>query len=166
MARCTAEPAACQRRDIRPRIGSEHQDSKEWIDRLDCPICGAPKKLTLTPGEQHRFVWKCHASDCDPADIRAWLLERVTADHLGNYARFRRPAPKRTDADALAEIEKILTGPAETPAILRIRIGAALWCGGRVPDDWLGLLALAERAGVGRRQRYEAAARMGATRGP
>lgn len=162
--RCDASTDICQPEHLRPRIGSQPQRGNGLVDKFDCPVCRAPNKVTLQAGTMgQRFIWCCHAAKCDPTSIREWLLERITADHLGDYARFREPAKPLTKDEQLTTalrklraVERALTEPGCSPAVLRIRMAAVIWNGGKIPDDRADFLALAERAGVGRSQRYEA----------
>lgn len=159
---CTHED--CLSEWISPRIGAKPQKRDPSKHGMDCPLCGAG--FSIGPGTSHRYVWHCHRKPqpCDPTDLREWLLHHVTVQHLGDYKRFRdQPARRLTKDEQLAEaqkklraIERTLTENSNTPALLRIKQAAVLWNSGAVPDDRAGFLALAERAGVGRSQRYEA----------
>lgn len=66
--------------------------------------------------------------------------------------------------DLCAAVTAIITDPKiRALADLKIRLAEVIW-NESVPDDWAGFLAFAERAGVARRGRYDAAARWGRLR--
>lgn len=138
-----------------------------------CP-CHDDRKasLSINPGRIQRVVWNCGA-ECDPGDIRAALLGKgVDESCLGRYG-----LPKRqiqpgmrvqgydpaliADVKRLRAIEKI---PRTINGKLYLMCVQAVFEGdGDLPPDPLVLLpvnaddfvALAKRAGVERRYRYE-----------
>ena len=85
----------------------------------------------------------------------------ISVDCLGTYGRKRPAAPADHDAAELrAQVERILADrEVRSPSELRLRMAEVAW--GPAPVDWRGFVAFAERAGVSRSKRYEAAARWG-----
>lgn len=77
---------------------------------------------------------------------------------LGGYAR--KPLAMRTDSDLRDSMAAVLADrEIRALADLKLRMAEVLW--GDAPADWDGFVAFAERAGVSRSKRYEAAARWG-----
>lgn len=172
-ARCQHSDAADCLADIAVKLGVRPREQFPHKYVGDCPVCGHHDKLSAEPGTGDWIVWWCNrrkrgqAGWCDPAEIRGKILESVSADHLGGYARFRSDVKPRLSRDdqlaqalrKLSRIERLLRTEGMPPADLRVRIGAELWNDGTEPDDRGGWLALAEESGVGRSQRYEGWAR-------
>lgn len=165
---CRDEPITC-RRKIADRFGLVPHKTKSWQFTGACPGCGHGG-FSITAGEQGhaplRHIWhcNCHRCGCDPADARD-AMERagVQPDCLGTYARKpRTERPAETEADQLrAALAAILADDKiRALADLKLKVAELAW-GQVVPADWTEFLAFAERAGVGRRQRYEAAERWG-----
>ena len=91
------------------------------------------------------------------------LRAGVPADCLGVYAR--KTAATRDDpaSDLRTAMAAVLAdGGIRALADLKLRMAEVLW--GEAPADWDGFVAFAERAGVSRSKRYEAAARWGRQR--
>ena len=138
-----------------------------------CPVHDDRKaSLSINPGNVHRVVWHCGA-ECDPGDIRAALLGLgVDESCLGRYG-----LPKRAvvpgmrvsgvspgivaDAKRWQAVRKLpttLNGKLYLMCVQAISEGD-----GDLPPDPLVLLpvnaddfyALAKRAGIERRYRYE-----------
>jgi hypothetical protein len=174
MAGCSKTPAVCLRKDIGPKLsGGEPQKAKSWQWTAKCPVCGAAGKLNISPGTQGpfppRFIWHCAARKCDPGQIREQLLITISSMCLGTYGRNRparpaEPAAAQQELSALRDaIDAVLSdSKIRAPADLRLRIAECLW--GEAPGDWDAFLAFAERAGVQRSKRYEAAAAWGRLR--
>jgi len=138
-----------------------------------CP-CHDDRKasLSINPGTIQRVVWHCGA-ECDPGDIRAALLDRgVDESCLGRYGLPKRavvPGMRVQGRDpaiiadakrwqAVAKLPRGLNGKLYLMCVQAISEGD-----GDLPPDALKLLpvsmddfvALAKRAGVERRYRYE-----------
>ena len=98
---------------------------------------------------------------CDPADARdAMLKAGISADCLGIYKRNTHRERDGEAARVRAEMAAILADPKiRALADLKLRMAEVVW--GEAPPDWTGFLAFAERAGVQRSKRYEAAYRWG-----
>ena len=128
--------------------------------------------LSINPGSVQRVVWHCGA-ECDPADIRAALLDRgVHESCLGRYGLPKRavvPGMRVTSissgivADAkrwqaVAKLPRSLNGKLYLMCVQAISEGD-----GDLAPDPVKLLpvnaddfyALAKRAGIERRYRYE-----------
>ena len=87
----------------------------------------------------------------------------VPADCLGAYARktaATRDDPAGNLRTAMAAV--LADDKIRALADLKLRMAEVLW--GEAPSDWDGFVAFAERAGVSRSKRYEAAARWGRQR--
>lgn len=146
-----------------------HKD-KSWQFGGACPHCGHGG-FSITAGDQGHFplrhVWhcNCHRCRCNPADVRAAMARAgVPADCLGTYARTTAARETDGEADALriAMAAVLADDKIRALADLKLRVAEVLW--GDAPADWEGFVAFAERAGVSRSKRYEAAARWGRQR--
>ena len=155
---CQLTKIACFTGHVLPQIERWRRDKEQgygccpWHDDVHA-------SMSIRPGDKVRFVWCCETG-CDPADVRAGLLRRgIGAGCLGTYGTSRRPAARDaddSDAKKLLAISDAL-GATGTPAILRIRIRNIIDGGGDdLPRERAAFLALAERAGVKKSQRYEA----------
>lgn len=138
-----------------------------------CPVHDDRRaSLSINPGMVHRIVWCCGA-ECSPEDVRA-ELERLGADPscLGGYGKPRRlvqPGMRIIGHDPalVADAKRyhaILKLPADLNGkLLRMCIQALSEGDGDLVPDPLLLLpvntddfyALAKRAGIERRYRYE-----------
>jgi len=138
-----------------------------------CPVHDDRKaSLSINPGHIQRVVWHCGA-ECDPGDIRAALLDLgVDESCLGRYG-----LPKRAitpglriqghDPALIANVKRyhaILKLPEMSSGkMLKMCIQAISEGDGDLPPDPLVLLpvnmddflALAKRAGIERRYRYQ-----------
>lgn len=87
----------------------------------------------------------------------------VPADCLGTYAR-KGPVSVEGEADGLRAAMAAVLADNEIRALadLKLRMAEVLW--GEAPADWEGFVAFAERAGISRSKRYDAAARWGRQR--
>ena len=138
-----------------------------------CPVHDDRKaSLSINPGNVHRIVWHCGA-ECDPGDIRAALLDLGIHDScLGRYGLPKRAAAPGIriighDPGLVADskrLQTILKLPRDLNGKLYIMCVQAISEGdGDLPPDPLVLLgvnaddfyALAKRAGIERRYRYE-----------
>jgi hypothetical protein len=157
-AACGLTKIACFTGHVLPRIERFRRDGDQgygccpWHDDTHA-------SMSITPGNVVRFVWCCEAG-CDPADVRLGLLRRsIPEGCLGTYGTSRRPSPRdagEPDSKKLLAISDALSAPG-TPAILRIRIRNIIdGRGDDLPRDRAEFLELAERAGVGKSQRYVA----------
>jgi hypothetical protein len=91
------------------------------------------------------------------------LRDGISEDCLGTYKKRTTPAPiPANPADALrASMRRVLAdGSIRALADLKIRMLEVI-DGETAPKDWDGFVAFAERAGVSRSKRYEAAERWG-----
>jgi hypothetical protein len=164
---CREQPITCRgkiagRYDLKPR------KSKEWQFEGRCPKCrhggfglGAPGRGG--PGLRHIWWCNCHRCNCDPADIRAIMLaDGISEDCLGSYKRnARRDAPADPAAVLRAAMLEVLADDKiRALADLKLRM-LEIIDGKPAPGDWGGFVAFAERAGVSRSKRYDAAARWG-----
>jgi hypothetical protein len=167
---CRDEPITC-RKKIAARFGLAPHKDRSWQFGGACPCCGHGG-FSITAGDQGRFpprhVWhcNCHRCRCDPADVRAAMLRAgVPGDCLGTFAR-NRPAAREHDGEAAglrAAMTLVLADDKiRALADLKLRMAEVLW--GDAPADWDGFVAFAERAGVSRSKRYDAAARWGRQR--
>jgi len=138
-----------------------------------CP-CHDDRKasLSINPGRIQRVIWHCGA-ECDPGDIRAALLAAgVDESCLGRYGLPRRAVVPGMrvighDPALVADAKKlqaILKLPRNLNGKLYVMCVQAISEGdGDLPPDPLELLgvnaddfyALARRAGIERRYRYE-----------
>ena len=166
MAACRDEPITC-RRKIADRLDLKPGKKRTWQFEGACPVCGHGG-FSITAGTQGhyppRHIWfcNCHRHRCDAGSIRAAMVGLgIPADCLGTYGRKRAAAPADHDAAELrAQVERILADrEVRSPSELRLRMAEVAW--GSAPVDWRGFVAFAERAGVSRSKRYEAAARWG-----
>jgi len=165
---CRDEPITC-RKKIAERFGLAPHKHKSWQFGGACPNCGHGG-FSITAGDQGRFplrhIWhcNCHRCRCDPGDVRAAMArDGVADDCLGSYAR--KPAATRAVApdDLRTAMAAVLADDSiRALADLKLRMAEVLW--GEAPADWEGFVAFAERAGVSRSKRYDAAARWGRQR--
>lgn len=165
---CRDEPITC-RKKIAARYGLVPNKNKSWQFGGQCPNCGHGG-FSITAGDQGPFpprhVWycNCHRCHCPAHDVRAAMFsDGIPDDCLGTYAR-RAPVPRDIGAGELrAAMESVLAdGTIRALADLKLRMAEVLW--GEAPADWDAFVAFAERAGVSRSKRYEAAARWGRQR--
>jgi hypothetical protein len=163
-------PDRCAYEHVAGRVPKGREGDKS--NRL-CP-CHDDRKasLSVNPGRVHRIVWNC-GTECDPGDIRAALLDLgVHESCLGRYGLPKRaavPGMRITTADpalvadskqlhAILKLPRDLNGKLYVMCVQAISEG-----GGDLAPDPLILLpvnaddfyALAKRAGVERRYRYE-----------
>jgi hypothetical protein len=167
MGGCRDEPITC-RQKIAARFGLEPHKHKSWQFGGACPACGHGG-FSITAGDQGHFplrhIWycNCHRCGCDAAEVRTAMLRAgVDAGCLGGYAR-KAAATGGDGGELRAAMEGVLAdGGIRALADLKLRMAEVLW--GAAPSDWDGFVAFAERAGVARSGRYDAAARWGRQR--
>lgn len=167
---CRDEPITC-RKKIAARFGLLPHKDKTWQFVGACPGCGhGGFSITAADADYFalRHIWhcNCHRCRCDKADVRAAMVRAGIADDcLGAYAR-KGPAAREADgpADELRAAMALVLADGKIRALadLKLRVAEVLW--GEAPGDWEGFVAFAERAGVSRSKRYEAAARWGRQR--
>jgi len=166
---CRDEPITC-RKKIAARFGLAPNKDKSWQFEGACPNCGHGG-FSITAGDQGPFpprhIWhcNCHRCGCDRSDVRAAMLDAgAPADCLGTFAR-KGPAPKAAGAaDELRAAIRAVLADGSIRALADMRIRMAELADGEAPADWDGFIAFAERAGVSRSKRYDAAARWGRQR--
>lgn len=157
-AACGLAKIACFTGHVLPKIERFRRDGEQGYGC--CPWHDdAHASMSIRPGDKVRFVWCCETG-CDPADVRSGLLRRgIPEGCVGTYGTSRMPAPRdveRPDSAKLAAICAVLAD-ALTPAMLRVRIQNIIeGRGDDLPRDRAEFLRLAERAKVGKSQRYEA----------
>lgn len=166
--RCTKTAYAC-RKTIADRFDLEPNAKKSWQFEGRCPNCGHGGFSISSPTKVHvplRHIWhcNCHRCFCNDSDVRK-AMERagIPESCLGTYARdgvAPKDAPSSELRDAMAAV--LADDGIRALADLKIRMAEVLW--GDAPSDWDGFVAFAERAGVSRSKRYEAAARWGRQR--
>ena len=154
---CDLAKISCLIGHVLPRIDRSRREGDQGYGC--CPWHeDAHASFSVTAGQKVRFVWHCEAG-CDPADVRLGLIRQGIPDGcLGSYGTTRRPARRDADDDSkkLLAIGDAL-GAGTTPAMLRLRIQNIIeGRGADLPRVRADFLALAERAGVGKSQRYEA----------
>lgn len=166
---CRKQPVSCREHDIAAFYGLTPNKNKPWQFEGHCPSCGhggfsvtAPDH---TPGpNQLRHIWwcNCHRCHCDPAAVRkAMITDGISEDCLGPWKRGSRPHAAQDEAGMLrAALREVLADP-EIRALADLKIRVLSVIEGAVPEDWAGFIAFAERAGVPKSKRYEAAARWG-----
>jgi len=165
---CRDQPVTCRGR-IADRLGLAPSKRKPWQYEGRCPACGHGG-FSITAGDQGhaqlRHIWhcNCHRCRCDPGVIRAVMLERgISADCLGGYKQHSQPPGQPADPAAVlrsAMRDVLADDKIRALADLKLRMLEVIE-GRAAPADWSGFLVFAERAGVPRSKRYEAAARWG-----
>lgn len=90
--RCRDEPITC-RTKIAGKFGLTPHKRRPWQFEGTCPRCGHGG-FSITAGDQGRVplrhIWhcNCHRCGCDPAEVRAAMLDAGVADDcLGGYKR-------------------------------------------------------------------------------
>jgi hypothetical protein len=165
---CRDQPVSC-RGKIADRLGLAPSKRKSWQYEGRCPVCKHGGFAITAADQGHaplRHIWhcNCHRCRCDPAAIRSAMLELgISADCLGTYKQHARKPGQ--PADPAAELRSQMLAVLADDKIraladLKLRMLEAIE-GRPAPADWDGFLAFAERAGVQRSKRYEAAARWG-----
>ena len=158
MAACDLAKIACLTGHVLPRIERPRRDGEQGYGC--CPWHDdAHASMSIRPGDKVRFVWYCETG-CDPADVRLGFVRLLIPEGcLGTYGTSRRPSRhdgEDPDAKKLLAIGDLLSQPV-TPALLRIRVRNVIeGRGAELPRVRADFLALAERAGVRRSQRYDA----------
>jgi hypothetical protein len=164
---CRDQPVTC-RGKIAERYQLAPSKRKIWQYEGRCPKCHHGG-FSITAGDQHpnapRHIWfcNCHRCKCDPAEIRLVMLaDGISDDCLGSYKRGAgRPSPADPAAVLRSSMLEVLADPKlRPPADLRLRMLEVIE-GKPAPADWAAFVAFAERAGVSRSKRYEAAKRWG-----
>jgi hypothetical protein len=165
---CRDQPVTCRGR-IAERYGLAPNKRKSWQFEGRCPTC-KHGGFSLTAGDQGynppRHVWhcNCHRCHCDPADVRATMLkDGIDPGCLGTWKqRSDRPASPADPAAVLRAAMRDVLADDKIRALSDIKLRMLEVIEGKpAPADWSGFLAFAERAGVPRSKRYEAAARWG-----
>jgi hypothetical protein len=163
---CRDEPITC-RKKIAATLGLTANDKKSWQFEGRCPNCGHGGFSISAPDQRNvplRHIWhcNCHRCFCDKADVRTAMLDAGIPDAcLGAYGR--KPIAARDGGDLRRAMAAVLADDSiRALADLKLRMAEVLW--GDAPADWEGFVAFAERAGVSRSKRYEAAARWGRQR--
>jgi hypothetical protein len=165
---CKAEPVTCRRDHIAPVLGLKAGGEKPWQFTGLCPACGHGGFSVTAPNQGSnplRHIWhcNCHRDKCDPARVRqAMARAGISEDCLGSYKRRAAQASPGGEAAVLRDaLREILADPkVRAMADLKLRVQEVIE-GEPAPADWAGFLAFAERAGIQRSRRYEAAARWG-----
>lgn len=163
---CRKQPVSCRELDIAARYGLEPNKHKLWQFEGHCPSCGHGG-FSITAGDQGfnppRHIWwcNCHRCRCDPAIVRkAMIADGISEDCLGHWKRDS-PQPRASEADKLrASLLEVLAAP-DIGSLSELRLRVLQVVEGDAPEDWRGFLDFAERAGVPRSKRYDAAARWG-----
>ena len=166
---CRDEPITC-RKKIAARFGLVPHKDRSWQFGGECPCCGHggfSLGAATQSGVTLRHIWhcNCHRCRCDPGDVRAAMVRAgVPADCLGTYARKSAAREAAGDGDTLRDAMAAVLADDKIRALadLKLRMAEVIW--GEAPGDWEGFVAFAERAGVSRSKRYEAAARWGRQR--
>jgi hypothetical protein len=166
---CSATPITCREKHIAAKFGLTPRKAKPWQFEGKCPNCGHGGFSIIAGDQGHdplRHVWYCNCFQChcNAADVRAAMLSAGIPDAcLGGYKR-KDLASRGDENDALrAAMAGVLADDKiRALADLKLRMAEVLW--GEAPADWEGFVAFAERAGVSRSKRYEAAARWGRQR--
>ena len=167
--RCTKTAIKCREKDIAAKYDLEPRKTKPWQFEGKCPNCGHGGFSIIAGDQGHdppRHVWFCNCMrcHCDAADVREAMLDDGIPDAcLGNYKRKDLAAKGDGNARLRAAMAAVLRDDSiRALADLKLRMAEVLW--GDAPEDWEGFVAFAERAGVSRSKRYEAAARWGRQR--
>lgn len=164
---CKEQPVTCRRR-IAGRYDLRPNKHKFWQFEGRCPTCGHGG-FSLTAGDQGhmppRHIWhcNCHSCHCDPAVIRATMLnDGIDPACLGTYKQRNGLSASPDPAGVLrAAMREVLADPkVRALADLKLRMAEVIE-GEPAPAGWDEFLAFAERAGVRRSKRYAAAARWG-----
>jgi hypothetical protein len=165
---CKAEPVICRRDHIARVLGLRAGRDKSWQFTGPCPACGHGAFSVTAPDQGFnslRHIWNCtcRRDACEPARVRQVMVAAgVSEDCLGGWKRkAAQPSPGGEAAVLRGALREVLAdAKVRAMADLRLRVQEVIE-GEAVPGDWAGFLAFAERAGVQRSQRYEAAARWG-----
>jgi hypothetical protein len=166
---CRELPITC-RGTIANRYGLTPNKRKQWQFEGKCPKCQHGGYSITAPDQQQpnapRHIWwcNCHRCGCDPADIRDIMLsDGIPEDCLGSYARKRRDTGPPADPTAVLRSQMLaVLADNKIRALADLKLQMLEVIEGRsAPADWSGFLAFAERAGVPRSKRYDAAARWG-----
>lgn len=166
---CRATPIVCRKNHIAEKFGLTPRKTKPWQFEGKCPCCGHGGFSIIVGDQGHdplRHVWYCNClrCHCDPVDVRAAMRDTGIPDGcLGGYKR-KELAARGDGTDGVRGAMAAVLGDDSIRALadLKIRMAEVLW--GDAPSDWDGFVAFAERAGVSRSKRYEAAARWGRQR--
>lgn len=164
---CRDQAITC-RRKIAERYGLEPNKRKTWQFEGKCPKCGHGGFSITAPDQQPnapRHIWwcNCHRCGCPPEAIRMVMLtDGISEDCLGSY---KRNAVRSAPADPAAVLrsamlEVLADDKIRALADLKLRMLEVIE-GQAAPADWQGFVAFAERAGVQRSKRYDAADRWG-----
>ena len=164
---CRDQPHTC-RGKIADRYQLKPGKRRPWQYTGRCPACGHGGFSITAPDQDHnslRHIWHCNCHRCSgPPDVvrAAMLKDGVRADCLGSY---KRSVDRAAPADPAAVLR---SGMLEVLADEKIRALADLKLrmlevidSRPAPGDWESFVAFAERAGVSRSKRYDAAARWG-----
>jgi hypothetical protein len=168
VAACKDQPVTC-RGKIAERYQLTPNKRKPWQYEGRCPKChhggfGLGAASQVPNALRHIWHCNCHRCQCDPADVRVVMVsDGIPENCLGSYASKRGPAePPADPAAVLRSAMRAVLADDKIRALadLKLRVLEAIE-GRPAPADWDGFLAFAERAGVQRSKRYDAAARWG-----
>jgi hypothetical protein len=171
--RCTKTAIKCREKDIAAKLGLTPRQTKPWQFEGKCPVC-AHGGFSIIVGDQGhdplRHIWccNCRRCHCDAVTIRKRMLDDGIPDGcLGGYKRKELDARLAATGDGTGGLRAAMAAVLRDDSIraladLKLRMAEVLW--GDAPEDWDGFVAFAERAGVSRSKRYEAAARWGRQR--
>jgi hypothetical protein len=149
------------RQHVLSRLSNVRQDARDPCQfYARCPAhSDRHNSFAIRPGDRMAVVYSCKLG-CDEQAIRQALADLgVDDEYLGIYGtpgyiasrHVRGTSTERRKLDRIAG----LLHEQMTPAMLKVRVQAAIE-GIGVPGERKPFLALADRAGVGQRQRYEA----------
>lgn len=171
---CRKQPVSCRERDIAARYGLTPKKDKPWQFEGKCPACHHGG-FSLTAADQARgpdawpHVWYCNCHRCHCGALPAgetMLADGISEDCLGGYLGWlRRTAPREPrEDDEAARVKNAMRSLLAAPrvgSLSEMRLRMLELIEGKAPEDWAGFLKFAERAGVPRSKRYDAAARWG-----
>lgn len=159
---CGLSPNQCRRDHVAGRLEDAEADGTDFEAR--CPKCGhGGFRISRPARSKYRHIWTCACKRCrcDPADIRAAMLQRDISRHcLGEYSGPGRKAIDMESAWRLAlAVRDILSTPQLPPADIRLVLAEAE--GQEIPDAVKGepkrpFVRFAMTNGVGERQAYDA----------
>ncbi len=166
---CRELPVTCRGR-IAEHYGLTPNKRKSWQFEGRCPNCHHGG-FSITAPDQNpnapRHIWhcNCHRCRCDPADVRVVMLnDGIDPACLGTWKQNSTSKQAQPPSEATVLRSAMLAVLADDKiralADLKLRMLEAI-DGKPAPTDWSGFVAFAERAGVQRSKRYDAAARWG-----
>ena len=167
-AACRKQPVSCREQDIASRYGLTPNKRRPWQFEGKCPHCGHGG-FSIKAGDQGpnapRHIWwcNCHRCKCPPEAVRAQMIsDGISEDCLGSYKRTAAKPVHRDPADALREAMLAVLADDKIRALADLKLRMLEVIDGEpAPPGWDRFIAFAERAGVSRSKRYEAASRWG-----